>query len=108
MTEVYNKLVRDLIPDIIAADGKEASVRILEEDEYKIALLSKLIEEAEEVVEASGDSKELTKEIGDLEEVISSLIQACDLSREDITKLRQERKEDRGGFAKRIFLESVE
>ena len=46
MRVVYNKLVRDLIPDIIAANGNQPSTRVLEHDSYQGALRSKLVEEA--------------------------------------------------------------
>ena len=43
---VYNKLIRDNIPEIIVASGKECDVRILSDEEYIIKLKGKMIEEA--------------------------------------------------------------
>ncbi|MDP2909760.1 MAG: nucleoside triphosphate pyrophosphohydrolase, partial [bacterium] len=106
--EVYNKLVRDKIPEIIAQDGQKANVRILTNEEYKRELLKKLIEEAEESSGTKGNRKDLTKEIGDLLEVIDYLVVAFGLDRGEIEKLKANRKESRGGFDRRIFLESVE
>lgn len=105
--KVYNKLVRDKIPEIIARDGQKANIRILNSEECRQALLAKLVEEAKEASEASSQ-KDLAKEIGDVLEVIDSLILAFGLRREEIEKLKAERKESRGGFDKKIFLESTE
>lgn len=46
MKIIYNKLVRNHIPEIIDADGKTACCRIMEEEEYRNALKKKLVEEA--------------------------------------------------------------
>ena len=43
------KLVRDRIPEIIAAEGKTPTVRILNDQEYEAALLDKLCEEVAEL-----------------------------------------------------------
>lgn len=43
--KVYNKLVRDKIPEIIAADGKQAKTRILNKQDYLDELIKKLAEE---------------------------------------------------------------
>ena len=47
-TKIYNKLVRDLIPDIIEESGNECRTRILSEEEYLKMLDAKLDEELAE------------------------------------------------------------
>ena len=106
--KTYNKLVRDKIPDIIEADGETPKVRILNEAEYKTALLEKLVEEAREALAANRDPKELVKEIGDVLEVIDAIVEAFGLDPSQIENLKMKRKNDRGGFEKRLFLESAE
>ncbi len=105
--KIYNKLVRDRIPEIIEADGKTPKVRILSEAEYKTSLLEKLVEEAKEALATKGDQKELAKEIGDIQEVIDASVEAFKLDRSQIETLKQKRKTDRGGFEKKLFLEST-
>ena len=43
------KLVRDRIPEIVAAEGGQQNVRVLDDDEYARALLDKLVEEVNEL-----------------------------------------------------------
>ncbi|MGV2685705.1 hypothetical protein GNF82_15290, partial [Clostridium perfringens] len=69
---VYNKLVRDLIPQVIEATGKEFRTRILDEEEYKKELIIKLKEELEEYF-AAESSKESLEEHADMLEVIRAL-----------------------------------
>lgn len=106
--KIYNKLIRDSIPEIIEQSGDRAKIRVLDEEEYKRALLEKVAEEAEEVLTASSDKKELEKEIGDVYEVIDAVIQAFGLDREEIERVKADRKKKRGGFEKRLFLESTD
>jgi predicted house-cleaning noncanonical NTP pyrophosphatase (MazG superfamily) len=49
-----NKLVRDRIPEIIESDGHNAFTRILDGQDYRAALLAKLVEEAREGPERVG------------------------------------------------------
>ena len=42
MVKVYNKLVRDRIPEIIEASGKSCKIRILTDGEYPEMLEKKL------------------------------------------------------------------
>jgi predicted house-cleaning noncanonical NTP pyrophosphatase (MazG superfamily) len=108
MIKEYKKLIRDKIPEIIGKSGNKYNTRVLENEEYKKELLKKIIEEAQEVSEAGNNKKELTKEIGDVLEIINYLIEVFGLDRNEIEKIRQERKESRGGFDKKLFLEYTE
>lgn len=108
MRREYNKLVRDKIPEIIERNGDKAIVRVLDDEEYKKELLKKLIEEATEVKEAGSNKKEIVKEIGDVLEVIDYITSSFQLEKKEIEKIKTTRKEERGGFKSRIFLEYTE
>ena len=99
---IYNKLVRDRIPEIIAAEGRDYATEIMEDAEYRQALLAKLVEEAQETAQA--EPAELVKELADLYEVIDALLLAFDLDKDAILALQQKRRDERGGFEKRIKL----
>ena len=71
MEQIYNKLVRDKIPNIIKENGEIPVVRVLDEIEYKIELERKLHEEYQEVIESSGDDR--VEELADMLEVIKAL-----------------------------------
>ena len=103
----YYKLIRDNIPNIIKEDNGNPKIRTLNIDEFKTELLKKLIEESQEAIEARGDRKELTKELGDVIEVIDYIIEVFGLDKKEVEKVRKERKSSRGGFDKRLFLEYV-
>jgi hypothetical protein len=51
--KVYNKLIRDRIPEIIKKDGNTADIIILSEESFNQAIKQKLIEEATEVANAA-------------------------------------------------------
>src|SRR5688500_9445755 len=102
MRKHYNKLVRDRIPELIAQHNKQFEVSILSESEYRQALLAKLVEEAQEVAQAS--RAELTVELADLYEVIDSILQANDSDRSTVQFIQDERRSSRGGFTYRILL----
>lgn len=106
MGQIYNKLVRDRIPEIIEANGEKPIIRILEENEYKGELEKKLLEEYNEVLKAE-DSEERIEELADMLEVIISLAKLENKSLEDVIKTVSNKREKRGGFEKRIFLERV-
>ncbi len=100
---VYNKLIRDRIPEIIQNEGKDFTVRTLPPKEYGIELRKKLQEEIKEFMEA--DSAE---EIADIFEVLEYILREKGISIEEIFKIKENKKEKRGGFERRLFLESVE
>ena len=102
MEKVYNKLVRDKIPQIIKANGEEPITRSLNSDEYKKELYRKLKEEVAEFLE-----DENIEELADILEVIHGILNSRQTSFEDLEKIRQAKREKRGGFEGRVFLEMV-
>ena len=106
MRVAYNKLVRDQIPDIIAAAGSRPSTRVLDHASYQGALRSKLLEEAQEA-EVAPDGQ-LASELADVLEVLRALATAHGMTWEDIEFQARRKRAERGGFDRRIFLEHVD
>ena len=102
MTKVYNKLVRDRIPEIIEADGKICMTEILSDDRYLQMLDAKLNEELAEYQE----SKSL-EELADLLEVMQAVAKARGWTWEQLEQIRMEKAARRGGFEKKILLREV-
>lgn len=105
MERVYNKLVRDKIPEIISSNGEEPVTRTLNDEEYKKSLEEKLFEEYKEVIESSGEDR--LEELADLIEVIKFLAESENSSLDRIIDISNNKREKRGGFEKKIFLEKV-
>lgn len=101
--KIYNKLVRDKIPEMIEADGKMCKTHILSEEEYIAALEEKL---NEEVAEYQADKT--LEEMADVLEVLHAICVARGYMLEELEEVRVKKAEERGGFWERIFLESVE
>ena len=105
MQRVYNKLVRDKIPDIIKKNNEECIITTLNEEEYKKALEDKLVEELNEVLESNGTSR--IEELADMIEVITSLAKLEGKTLNDVIEASSKKKEKRGGFDNKIFLLKV-
>ena len=105
MERVYNKLVRDNIPNIIKEKGETPITRILDDDTYKIELEKKLYEEYNEVLEASGDNR--VEELADMLEIIRALAKLENKSLQDVIDIADNKNIKRGAFEKKIFLEKV-
>lgn len=101
--KVYNKLVRDKIPEIIEADGKACKTHILSNDEYIAALEAKL---NEEVAEYQADKN--LEEMADVLEVLQAICVARGYSVAELEAMRAKKAEKRGGIKEKIFLEYVE
>lgn len=104
---VYNKLVRDLIPQIIQSSGKECRTRILDEEEYTKELVIKLKEESEEYFTAQGP-KDSLEELADMLEIIRALAVVHGSTWEQLEALREKKAEARGGFLERVYLIDVD
>ena len=100
---LYNKLVRDRIPEIIRTHGETPVVRILEQEEYTACLEVKL---DEEVTEYHRDKN--AEELADILEVVYALAENLGCSRQELEKIYDRKHESRGGFRDRTFLISKE
>lgn len=102
----YNKLVRDKIVDKIISNNEEPIFTILDDDNFKIELEKKLLEEYNEVLNTTSREERL-EELADMLEVINylSIIEGYSLS--DIISISKAKKDKRGGFDKKIYLKKV-
>lgn len=101
--KVFNKLVRDKIPDMIREQGEMPQVRTLDEVPYILSLYDKLDEEVAEYHLDGG-----LEELADILEVCFALAETMDFSQEELLAKCQEKREQRGGFSGRQFLISKE
>lgn len=99
---IYDKLVRDRIPEIIESDGKTCVTETLSDARYLEMLDAKLTEELSEYQE----SKSL-EELADLLEVLRAVVRARGWTWEELELIRQEKAAKRGGFEKKILLKEV-
>ena len=102
MEKVYEKLVRDRIPEIIEKSGNTCYTRILTQEEYLKMLDKKLTEELSEYQE----SKSL-EELADLLEVMQAVAKARGADFQQVEEIRLRKRQERGGFEKRILLQRV-
>ena len=101
--KIYNKLVRDNIPQIIEKSGKNCKTRVLSDEEYIAALNAKLGEELGEYLQ-SGEVVELA----DVVEVALALANAKGVTDEQFEAIRKEKAAKNGAFAQKLFLEWVD
>lgn len=102
---VYGKLVRDRIPEIIAADGQTPKVRVLDDRALLPALIAKLHEEAEEVASAEPNAR--LGELADVREVLTALTIAFGFTEAQVDEAAASKRAERGGFAQRLWLDEV-
>ncbi len=96
------KLIRDKVCDIDRALGISPCERVMKMDEYAERLKEKLIEEANEVIEATS-SEELIVELADLMEVMYAIAATKNFTPQDIEDARIAKRLEKGGFEERIF-----
>ena len=99
---MYNKLVRDKIPEIIEVSGKTCETEILSNEEYLQMLDKKMDEELTEY-----HQEQNIEDLADLLEVLYATAKAKGYSIEELDHVRVEKQKARGGFDKKILLISV-
>jgi predicted house-cleaning noncanonical NTP pyrophosphatase (MazG superfamily) len=93
---VYNKAVRDKIPEIIESSGNTCNVKILDDDGFLAEMEKKLVEELKEYQES--------KSVEELADILDVIDRISELKGVNLDKIRKEKTEKRGGFDKNLFL----
>ncbi|MCI6639225.1 MAG: nucleoside triphosphate pyrophosphohydrolase [Pygmaiobacter massiliensis] len=101
--KLYHKLVRDRIPEIIETDGNVCVRETLSDEEYLRLLDEKLDEEV-----GNYQQNKSLEELADLLEVLGAVVTARGYTWNQLTTLRKEKREQKGGFEKRILLKEVQ
>lgn len=96
---IYNKAIRDKIPEIIQKDGYSSNVKTLSDEEFLVELEKKL---SEEVTEYQNDKN--PEELADILEIIYRITELKGISKEELEKIRVKKVEERGGFEENFFL----
>lgn len=99
---VYNKLVRDKIPEIIQAKGDEPVTHVLDREAFIAALDEKLLEEVREYL-----AEPSVEELADIIEVLEAILAAREISQPTLRRAKNVKALKRGSFLQRIYLEKV-
>lgn len=99
---IYNKLVRDNIPEIINKQGETPYTSILDDERYNAELRKKLKEEVREYL-----LSEEIEELADIIEVIEALAKHKGSCLEKVLEIKDNKAKKNGKFEKKIFLQKV-
>ena len=102
MVVYHNKLVRDYIPEVVKAAGKEPVTDILPKEAILDALDAKLSEETKEFLESHS-----VEEMADILEVLHGIAFHKGIPWDDVEAERIRKRNERGGFEKGIRLIEV-
>ena len=97
--KIYDKLVRDRIPEIIENSGNHCEVEIVSDEVALGYLYKKLNEEVGELLE----DKNL-EEIADVMEVLFAIGKKYGYSEDEVLGRRNEKRDSRGGFEDNLVL----
>ena len=100
--KIYNKLIRDKIPEIIKQSGKQANIEEVSGKEYLELLNAKLGEELHEYLDSQN-----VEELADLVEVVYAIVEHKDVSLQDFEVIRKQKVEERGAFKEKLLLKKV-
>ncbi|CEP99579.1 nucleoside triphosphate pyrophosphohydrolase [Paraclostridium sordellii] len=100
--KVYDKLVRDRIPEIIEASGNKCDIEVVSDEVALEYLYKKLNEEVGELLE----DKNLD-EIADCLEVLFAIGAKYGYSEDEVLGRRNDKKLERGGFESNLILKKT-
>jgi len=104
--KVFQKLVRDRIPELIERNGAVPDVEILDDLRFAAMLDEKLLEECGELLAAKDvDSK--IEEMADILEVLHAMAEVWGLTMAEVEAIRLRKRAERGAFQKKLLLISA-
>ena len=95
------KLVRDCIPELVAANGHPGAFQQATEAEYARCLRAKLLEEAQEAATASPAG--LVEELGDVLQVLYALAELAGAAAAEIECARARKARTHGTYTRRLL-----
>lgn len=104
----FGKIIRGRFLDRLDQYGGSYEKVDLTPDESIAELKKKLLEETTEILSATSEA-ELLEEMGDLQEVLHSLLKALNISTSEFQKICDEKNKDRGSidFTQKIIRVSI-
>ena len=102
MGMVYNKAVRDRIPEIILRTGKTPEFEQLSDHMFLVELEKKLLEEVNEYLVSRS-----VEELVDVQEILYRIMELKRMSWSGFESLVEKKRLERGGFQKNMFLKHV-
>ena len=96
---VYNKAIRDKIPEIIRKSGNNCTVKQLSDTDFLVELERKLSEELKEYQESKS-----VEELADILEVIYRISELRGKTKIELDAIQNKKRTERGGFEKNLFL----
>ena len=104
---ITNILVRNNRLEILKNKGIKVNYELLSDENYVMELKKKLLEYAEDVLEADSID-DLKDEIVDVLEVIEHLISFYDFDEKELKQIKEEKQTKIGKFNKKIKIHSIE
>jgi predicted house-cleaning noncanonical NTP pyrophosphatase (MazG superfamily) len=103
MKKIYQKLIRDRIPGVIADAGKSFATRKASETELMGYAMKKLQEEVQEFIEDP-----CAEEGADIMEIFHFICDQLEIRDSEVVAEKTAKRVTRGGFEKNLILEWVE
>lgn len=105
----FNKLIRDNMPELFAKSNQTVEYKTLTEEELRQAMIDKLIEEVKELRRSFEKSKdEIAEELSDLQQLIDDIRAESGITQEELSKLKNSKKLEKGGFRKGIYAKTIQ
>lgn len=108
------KLVRDFIPDILKEVGSERDYKFTKilpsEERLRLSFLAEKLKEeagetADEMQRSDFNTPRIIQELADVDEVMNQILRDLQISRDELSQVREAKFLGRGGFIDFIILE---
>ena len=100
---IYNKLIRDKIPEILKEKNITPIIHIADNEEYWEKLKQKLTEEVQEFL-----TEQNIEELADILEVIDAICDFKNFNKQELIHIKHQKSNKKGYFKKRIILEETQ